>query len=39
VLTLIGTVNGNTISGTWNLTGSTGCTGNGTFTLQTSAAA
>jgi hypothetical protein len=33
-LVLQGTVNNNTITGTWNLTGSTqGCTGNGTFTL------
>ncbi len=34
VLTLTGTVNGNTISGTWTLTGLTGCSGNGTFTIQ-----
>ena len=34
-LVLQGTVNNNTITGTWNLTGSTqGCTGNGTFTLN-----
>ncbi len=32
-LTLSGTANGNTISGTWTLTGSSGCTGNGTFTM------
>ena len=32
-LTLSGTVNGNTISGTWSLTGSSGCTGNGTFMM------
>ena len=32
-LTLSGTVNGNTISGTWSLTGSAGCTGNGAFTM------
>ncbi len=34
VLTLQGTVNGNTISGTWTLTGQTGCSGNGTFKIQ-----
>jgi hypothetical protein len=34
VLTLQGTVTGNTISGNWTLTGGTGCTGNGTFTIQ-----
>jgi hypothetical protein len=34
VLTLDGTVNGNTISGTWILTGGTGCSGNGTFTIH-----
>lgn len=33
VLTLQGTVSGNTISGTWNLTGVSGCSGNGTFTI------
>src|ERR1700680_3496892 len=34
-LVLQGTVNNNTVTGTWNLTGSTqGCTGNGTFTLN-----
>jgi len=32
-LTLSGTANGNTISGTWTLTGSSGCTGSGTFTM------
>jgi hypothetical protein len=33
-LVLQGTVNNNTITGTWNLTGLTqGCTGTGTFTL------
>ena len=32
-LALNGTASGNTISGTWNLTGSGGCTGNGTFTM------
>ena len=32
-LTLSGTVNGNTISGTWSLSGSPSCTGNGTFTM------
>ena len=32
-LALNGTANGNTISGTWTLTGSGGCTGNGTFTM------
>lgn len=34
VLTLNGTVNGSTISGTWTLTGTTGCSGNGTFTFN-----
>jgi len=34
VLTLQGTVTGKTISGTWILTGGTGCSGNGTFTVQ-----
>jgi hypothetical protein len=33
VLTLQGTVNNNTISGTWVLTGVSGCTGNGSFTI------
>ena len=32
-LTLSGTVNGGTVSGTWTLTGSLGCTGSGTFTM------
>jgi hypothetical protein len=32
-LTLTGTDHGNTISGTWTLTGSAGCTGSGTFTM------
>lgn len=32
-LALSGTANGNTITGTWILTGSSGCTGNGTFTM------
>jgi hypothetical protein len=32
-LTLSGTANGNTISGSWTLTGGTGCSGNGTFTM------
>lgn len=32
-LALTGTASGNTISGTWTLTGSSGCTGNGTFTM------
>jgi hypothetical protein len=32
-LALSGNANGNTISGTWTLTGSSGCTGNGTFTM------
>jgi hypothetical protein len=32
-LTLSGTANGGTISGTWTLTGGTGCTGAGTFTM------
>jgi hypothetical protein len=34
VLTLQGTVSGNTISGTWNLTGESGCSGNGIFTIN-----
>jgi hypothetical protein len=33
-LALTGTVNGNTITGNWTLTGSSGCTGNGTFTMN-----
>ena len=32
-LTLSGTANGNTISGNWTLTGGTGCTGSGSFTM------
>jgi hypothetical protein len=32
-LTLSGMANGNTISGNWQLTGGTGCTGKGTFTM------
>lgn len=32
-LTLAGTANGNTIAGTWTLTGGTGCTGSGLFTM------
>jgi len=32
-LTLNGIVNGNTVSGTWALTGTTGCTGTGLFTM------
>jgi len=32
-LALSGPGNGNTISGTWTLTGSGGCSGNGTFTM------
>jgi hypothetical protein len=35
VLTLQGNVSGNTISGTWTVTGGTGCNGNGSFTLHT----
>jgi len=33
-LALTGNVNGNTITGNWTLTGSSGCTGNGTFTMN-----
>jgi hypothetical protein len=33
VLTLQGAVSNNTISGTWTLTGVSGCTGNGSFTV------
>jgi hypothetical protein len=29
----MGTVNGNAITGTWTLTGGTGCTGSGNFTM------
>jgi len=32
-LALSGTANGNTISGTWTLTGGGGCSGNGTFIM------
>ena len=32
-LTLTGTVNGNTITGNWALTGTPSCSGNGTFTM------
>ena len=32
-LTLTGAVSGNTITGTWTLTGSSGCTGSGSFTM------
>ena len=32
-LALSGTANGNTISGTWSLTGSGGCTGSGNFSM------
>jgi hypothetical protein len=32
-LALNGTANGNTISGSWQLTGSAGCAGNGTFIM------
>ncbi len=32
-LTLTGKVNGNTISGTWTVTGTTNCAANGTFTM------
>lgn len=36
-LTLQGTVNNNTITGTWSLTGTTsGCTGSGSFTMNKS---
>jgi hypothetical protein len=30
---LSGTANGNTISGTWSLTGGAGCTGSGNFIM------
>src|SRR5260370_35457152 len=33
-LTLTGDANGNTITGTWTLTGTSGCTGSGTFTMK-----
>ena len=32
-LTLMGTVSGNAVSGTWTLSGGSGCTGNGSFTM------
>ena len=32
-LSLSGAVSGNTITGTWTLAGSSGCTGSGTFTM------
>jgi len=32
MLNLMGSVNGNTVTGTWTLTGGTGCSGNGNFT-------
>ena len=35
-LALSGTVTGNTISGTWMLTGGAGCSGNGNFTMTRS---
>jgi hypothetical protein len=35
-LTLTGNVNGNAITGTWTLTGSSGCTGSGNFTMNKS---
>jgi hypothetical protein len=35
-LTLTGTANNGTISGTWTLTGAPGCTGNGNFTMTRS---
>jgi hypothetical protein len=35
-LALQGAVNGNTITGTWTLTGATGCSGNGAFTINKS---
>jgi hypothetical protein len=34
VLTLQGTVTGGTISGNWTLTGGSGCSGSGKFTIQ-----
>ncbi len=33
-LTLTGTLGNNTINGAWTLTGSTGCTGTGSFTMS-----
>ena len=38
MLTLKGTVNGSTISGTWTASSTGGCSGNGTFTLTPSMA-
>jgi hypothetical protein len=35
-LVLSGTANGKTIAGTWTLTGGTGCTGSGNFTMSQS---
>jgi hypothetical protein len=35
-LALQGAVNGNTITGTWTLSGATGCSGNGNFTINKS---
>jgi hypothetical protein len=35
-LALTGDANGNTITGTWTLTGSSGCTGSGNFTMNKS---
>lgn len=35
-LKLQGTVNGGTVAGTWTLSGSSGCAGNGTFTMNRS---
>jgi hypothetical protein len=34
LLTLTGNVNGNTISGNWTLTGTSTCSGSGTFTMM-----
>jgi hypothetical protein len=39
MLTLKGTVNGSTISGTWTASSTGGCSGNGTFTLTPTATA
>lgn len=36
VLSLQGSVNGNKVTGTWSLTGATGCSGNGGFTMTKS---
>ena len=35
-LSLTGTANGDTITGTWSLTGGSGCTGSGNFTMTKS---